>query len=290
MSSDTIPPPPSSGCANCGATLAFQPAPRFCNQCGQRVQPPAPRVLVHETLARYGRSLVALVAHPGRLTQAYVAGRREHYVPPLRLYLAASFLFFFVVKVLSAGGGSHLVVAPALDRSGKPITEASNPAAYRAVMAEMQSCVDHPGSCSWGRTLGARISLKGAAQAGRPDAVAQQMIGLAPNAVFVLLPVFAALLMLAYRSRSLRYGTHFVFSLHMHAFGFLALLLLWKLPTAAALIGALTLPPYGLWALHRVYGGRWWTTLARAAALVVAYLPALFATMVGLSIASLFLA
>jgi hypothetical protein len=88
----------------------------------------------------------------------------------------------------------------------------------------------------------------------------------------------------------LRYGTHFVFSLHMHAFGFLALLLLWRLPATVALVGALVLPAYGLWALHRVYGGRWWTTLARAAALVAAYLPALFATIVGLSIVSLFLA
>ena len=193
--------------------------------------------------------------------------------------------------MLSSAGGTHIVIAPALDRNGTPITEAANPAGYRAAMAEMQGCVDRPGSCSWSKTLGARISLKSAAQTGRPDAVAQQMLGLAPNAVFVLLPVFAALLMLAYRAHRLRYGTHFVFSLHMHSFWFIALLLLLLLPAAAALpIGAIVLPGYAVWALRRVYGGRWWATLGRALLIALAYLVALFATVVGLSIASVMLA
>ena len=277
-------------CANCSASLVLEPAPRHCPQCGQIVQPLATRAFVRDAVARYARSLVALFAHPGKLTTEFIAGRRERYVPPLRLYLAASFLFFLLIKVLGTASGSHIVIAPAMDRDGRPLTEATNPAGYRAAIAEMQGCVDRPGSCSWSRTLGARIGLKGAAQSGRPDAVAQQMLSLAPNAVFVLLPVFAALLMLAYRSRRMRYGLHFVFSLHMHAFGFLALLLLWKLPEVAALLGALVLPAYGLWALHRVYGGRWWPTIGRAALLVALYVPALLATIVGLSITSLFLA
>ena len=286
----SLPPTLTPCCANCNASLAFEPAPRHCPQCGQIVQPLAPRAFVHDAVARYMRSLVALIAHPGKLTQEFIGGRRERYVPPLRLYLAASFLFFLLIKVLSTSGATHIVIAPALDRDGKPLTETTNPSGYRAAIAEMQGCVDQPGSCSWSRTLGARIGLKGAAQSGRPDAVAQQMLSLAPNAVFVLLPVFAALLMLAYRSRRMRYGLHFVFSLHMHAFGFLALLLLWKLPEIVALPGALVLPVYGLWALHRVYGGRWWATIWRAALLAALYVPALLATIVGLSITSLFLA
>jgi Protein of unknown function (DUF3667) len=277
-------------CPNCGAALAFEPAPRHCPQCGQLREPLTPRAFVREAAGRYARTVAALIAQPGRLTCEFIAGRRERYVPPLRLYLAASFLFFLLVKVLAAPGGSHVVVAPTMGRDGKPLTEASDPVAFRAAMAEMQACVDRPGSCSLGKTLRSRIELKGAAQAGRSEAVAQQMLGLAPNAVFVLLPVFAGLLMLAYRSRRLRYGLHFVFSLHMHAFGFLVLLLLWTLPQPGALLVAPVLPLYGVWALHRVYGGRWGPTLARAAALLALYVPALIGTIVGLSITSLFLA
>jgi Protein of unknown function (DUF3667) len=283
---------PARACPNCDTPLALEPPPRYCPQCGQIVRPLAPRAFVCDAAGRYTRSLVALVAHPGQLTNEFIAGRRERYLPPLRMYLLASFLFFLLIKVLGSPGGSHIVVAPVMDSHGKPITEASDPVAYRAAIAEMQACVDKPGSCSWGKTLGARIGRKGMAQSGRSDAVAQKMFGLAPNAVFVLLPVFAGLLMLAYRSRRMRYGLHFVFSLHMHAFGFLALLVLWKLPDSdvADLAGGLVFAGYGLWALHRVYGGRWWATLGRAAMLLALYLPVLFAAIVGLSIASLFLA
>jgi Protein of unknown function (DUF3667) len=283
---------PARACPNCDSSLALEPPPRYCTQCGQIVRPLAPRAFVRDAARRYARSLVALIAHPGKLTSEFIAGRRERYLPPLRMYLMASFLFFLLIKVLSSPGGSHIVVAPAMDSQGKRITETSDPVAYRAAIAEAQACVDKPGSCSWSKTLGARIAQKGAAQSRRSDAVAQQMLDLAPTAVFVLLPVFAGLVMLAYRSRRMRYGLHFVFSLHMHAFGFLALLVLWKLPDSdvADLAAGLVFAGYGLWALHRVYGGRWWVTLGRAAALLALYLPVLFAVIVGLSIASLFLA
>ena len=282
----------TSSCANCGASLAFVPAPQHCPQCGQRVQPLAARAFVRDAFDRYARSVVALVFYPGKLTQEFLAGRREHFVPPLRLYLAASFVFFLLMKVISSAGGSHLVLALGVEGGGTPVTETSNPVAYRAAIAEMQACLDKPGSCSWAKTLESRIGLKGASQSSQPDAITRQMFGLAPNAVFVLLPAFAALLMLAYRSRRIRYGSHFVFSLHMHSFGFLALLVLWKLPNKDAidLVGLLLLALYWLCSLHRVYGGRWWATLARTAMLLVLYLPILLATIVGLSIASIFLA
>src|SRR6202000_1217461 len=44
----------------------------------------------------------------------------------------------------------------------------------------------------------------------------------APYAIFVLLPAFAGIMQLAYRQRRMTYGEHFVFSLHLHAFWFLA--------------------------------------------------------------------
>lgn len=277
-------------CANCGGSLAGEPAPRHCPQCGQIVKPLAPRAFARDAARRYVRSLLALILHPGKLTTEFIAGRRERYLPPLRLYLVASFLFFLVIKVFTDPGGSHIVIAPAMDSHGRPITEASDPVAYRAAMAEMQACIDRPGSCSWLKTLGSRIGQQGEAQSTHADAVVRQMISLAPNAVFVLLPVFAALLMLVYRSRRTRYGIHLVFSLHMHAFAFLALLATVKLPGMAALLGVLVLPAYALRALHTVYGGRWRATALRAALLLLLYLPVLFATMMGLSIASLFLA
>ncbi len=47
------------------------------------------------------------------------------------------------------------------------------------------------------------------------------MIGVAPYVIFLLLPVFAGIMMLTYRSRRMTYGEHVVFSLHLHAFWFI---------------------------------------------------------------------
>ena len=83
----------------------------------------------------------------------------------------------------------------------------------------------------------------------------------APYAIFVMLPGFAAIMLLAYRNRRMTYGEHFVFSLHLHAFWFLAGLLLIVVPDAVSGVLQLAVMLYGGWAMHETYGGRWWTTV-----------------------------
>ena len=99
---DALPEPPSA-CANCGAALAG----RYCSACGQKDQPlrqPIHRVAIDtatEVLGidgRLWRTLGRLVL-PGRLTRDYLDGRRARYVRPLRLYLLATLLIFFLVTV-----------------------------------------------------------------------------------------------------------------------------------------------------------------------------------------------
>ena len=57
-----------------------------------------------------------------------------------------------------------------------------------------------------------------------------------PYAVFVLMPVFAALCALVYRGRRQTYGMHLLFTVHLHAFIF-AVFLLCLLPGAHAFSG-----------------------------------------------------
>jgi hypothetical protein len=62
-----------------------------------------------------------------------------------------------------------------------------------------------------------------------------------------------------------------VFALHLHTFWFLMLgLTLTGLPGLAP-AAALAVPVYGLLAMRGVYGGRWWPTLLRAAAISTLY-------------------
>lgn len=88
-------------CLNCGAHLRGQ----YCGNCGQRG---SSRLIslwelirdafgdLFELDSRLWRTLVPLVIRPGRLTHDYLQGRRARYMPPFRMYLVLSLLFFLV--------------------------------------------------------------------------------------------------------------------------------------------------------------------------------------------------
>lgn len=94
-----------STCKNCSAPLSGH---NFCAQCGQKADT---HILnFHELLeefadglfnldARVWRSLLPLVLHPGKLTNEYLAGKRMLFLPPFRLYLILSLLFFILPEV-----------------------------------------------------------------------------------------------------------------------------------------------------------------------------------------------
>ncbi len=88
-------------CLNCNQALEHEE--NYCPSCGQfnsdsRV---SFGVLLDDFAKDYFtfdsklfRSLVPLLIKPGFLTKEYNKGRRMHYIPPLRMYLFVSFVFF----------------------------------------------------------------------------------------------------------------------------------------------------------------------------------------------------
>lgn len=89
-------------CRNCGAPVAE----RYCSRCGQLASNfHRPFFsLVASSLAdtfaldsRLWRSVPMLLFRPGRMTRNYLDGQRARYVPPFRLFLLASVLFFLTV-------------------------------------------------------------------------------------------------------------------------------------------------------------------------------------------------
>ena len=93
-------------CRNCGALLTG----RYCADCGQKHEVGIPTVghllaegvegLTHAD-SRLWRTLRVLLTKPGFLTAEYFGGRRERYLPPIRLYLVLSFVAFLLLPVLS---------------------------------------------------------------------------------------------------------------------------------------------------------------------------------------------
>src|SRR4051812_49297343 len=99
-------------CANCG-----DPRPgNYCPICGQHKieHRDSVRALLADTVedltltSELPRTLKALFFKPGFLTLEYSAGRIARYIPPVRLSLAASLLFFLIVSLQS-----HRAPAPA---------------------------------------------------------------------------------------------------------------------------------------------------------------------------------
>ena len=88
-------------CLNCGTHLRGQ----YCGNCGQRGRS---RLIslwelirdafgdLFELDSRLWQTLVPLMIRPGQLTHDYLQGRRARYMPPFRMYLVLSLLFFLV--------------------------------------------------------------------------------------------------------------------------------------------------------------------------------------------------
>ena len=130
-------------CTNCGTALLGP----YCSQCGQRhhdhpmhsfwhfVQE-ATEDLTHAD-SRLWRTLYALLLRPGLLTREFLDGRRARYLPPVRLYLVVSLLFFLVaglsaarvppatIHVVKNGKTFHYSVQPATIRAGAPAANAA---------------------------------------------------------------------------------------------------------------------------------------------------------------------
>ena len=96
-----LPPAESPDCLNCGTQLKGQ----YCRNCGQRSRS---RLIslwelisdafgdLFEIDSRLWQTLVPLMIRPGQLTHDYLQGRRARYMPPFRMYLVLSLLFFVV--------------------------------------------------------------------------------------------------------------------------------------------------------------------------------------------------
>lgn len=101
-------------CENCHAKVNGS----FCSQCGQSVESTLRyfwSVLLHllddifSFDSRASRTLKPLLLKPGFLTNEYIQGRRVHYVPPLKLYLFISIIFFISLGFFAMDGKELLV-------------------------------------------------------------------------------------------------------------------------------------------------------------------------------------
>jgi hypothetical protein len=282
--------PAPARCKNCDAMLLG----RFCANCSQAadVHLPTTLELAHDLLeglthsdSRLWRTLTTLWFKPGKLTAEFVAGRRAAYLPPFRLYLILSIIFFLMLSFVHASG--ELIK---FDEALKPGGSAKNTAAP----AEMPitSCQDLKVSDrpSW------TPRLQHMCEAVKQDSAENLLhvaIGTMSKAMFIFLPLVAFLHMLIYWWPRYRYAEHLLFFVHLHAFYFSVAIVMLSLinagsawPKIDGVTGILetilgwTLPVYTLMAMRRVFRRGWPGTVFKGVVLFFIYM-IMFALTVG---------
>lgn len=198
-------------CHNCGVRLTGP----FCAACGQKSVPLSVTFhdffheFTHEMLhvdGRLFRTVRRLLLSPGFLTREYIQGRRAQWISPIRLYLTFSVAFF----ALSAVTGMRIGVHGSSPRqTGWHFSLRGGP---QAGVAER----DDQAAEDEARKLGFENL------AALQDAVDHAIIAWIPRVMFVLLPLFAWLVALAYRRVDRNYLHHLIFSVHVHAAWFAA--------------------------------------------------------------------
>jgi len=270
-------------CDNCGAPVSG----RYCGACGQRVEPPvhslwhftkvASEDLTHAD-SRLWRTLTALLFKPGYLTREFLSGRRARYLPPVRLYLVLSVVFFIWV---SAGQSKPQVVQPDPPPPAR-VTTPFDPAlpGESPQQRSERLCRNTVYQGPWQQRLGplvAHACRRVAEDSGR--SLRETFLHNLPRAMFVFLPLLAGGMMLMYWRPRRYYVEHLLLFVHNHAFAFLLLLLAASatalLPVVAPGVRFAVLV-YITWYMYRsmrvVYGQGRWLTLAKLLVLSLFYL------------------
>lgn len=249
-------------CLNCETPVTG----KFCAECGQSRDDHSRTVVafVHEFIehhlmldSKMLRTGFALVFEPGRLTRAYLEGRRARYVSPFRLYLFMSLVFFVtlfysglaVFQVTGRIDVPSFIPDSALTEGGKGLSNAIDEAHKASAWAEAASPAERDASVGKARffapvqdgglEIGDRVKAAiNRDSAGESPLSRHTYQGLLmalehprllnnaldvwlPRLLVLLLPFVALWLALFARGRGLYYVDNLAFALHGQAFAFL---------------------------------------------------------------------
>lgn len=290
----------AAACQNCGTELLGP----HCYRCGQPV-----KGLVRHFTSIFGdffdsvfdfdsrtiRTLWPLFTRPGYLSCEYFEGRRVRYVSPVRLFFFLTIVAFFVGSLTlhmqtdgdsALGSGNRIVVvddedertttgeatsagedAPDFNFGDGDWDAETNPVDVSLLPAFADAWVND----QIGRAQQNIIRLKD-----DPDLYVKALMSAVPTSLFVLLPVFALMLKLAYVFQRRLYMEHLIVALHSHAFLSMSVLLMFllgwlerALPAATVVFDTVEFAlvvwmlVYLLRMQKRVYGQGWPMTLLK---------------------------
>ena len=304
-----VPADESPDCLNCGTHLRGQ----YCGHCGQRSRSRLIKLweLISEAFgdlfeldSRLWNTVVPLVIRPGRLTHDYLQGRRARFMPPFRMYLVLS-LLFFVVAFFDPREELSLLFEPAAEAEVAAETE---PGAEAEAEAEDEGGIVVAFNDNEGSEIDEDCDVDASDLDGLPEFLARRLtperirkvcehivedegksltekvVNNIPTALIVLLPLMALVLKALYPLSRRYYVEHLLFFVHLHAFFFLLFTLqilfnrlatLFATPelaiTLVLVATSIYVPIYLFVAMRRVYGQGRIVTFLKFIILTLAY-------------------
>lgn len=310
-------------CLNCG--YQFTQEEDYCPQCGQENNDKVKSLRyffrdflddVTQIDNRLYRSIPVFLFKPGKLSVAYLQGKRKHYVAPIRLYLVSSIIYVLILSWLT-----DFQADAKLNRRTRDFTninedtrkDSSNRSAKQDAVIVFYNIPAHKvlplsdkgyteaqiiDSLKLENDFMTRLAVRQTIRLGNasPLQLVQYVIEKIPMLMFVLLPVFALLLKLLYWRQKRYFVEHLVFALHLHSFFFVfftlllvALMLLSAYFFEILMLGLVLLLLYSLQAFRVMYSQSWLKTSVKISLLGFVYLMLLILSLaVGLALSLLF--
>lgn len=266
--------PAPAACLNCGTALDG----RFCSRCGQRAIGAYPTVgeMIGDAWqelsgwdGRMARTVRTLLRRPGALTVETMEGRRARYMSPVRLYLIASLVYFLCAVAVPNLRTIDPVQLPGSD--AQVIRMNGSGQLIGLTGEERERALRNLERAPWWAQAVMRPILLD------PEGFRLGYLQTLPRALFVLVPVFAAIVALFYRHRP--FPQHLVFAVHLHAVIFIVLTVrelsqLTRSPVVLEIVevgATVAIIAYSLMAFRRVYEEGWLRVLAKAFGIAVIY-------------------
>lgn len=241
-------PPPLPYCENCLTPLSGP----FCAQCGQHA------IDYRRSFGRFFgdvldsflnwdskffATMALLLVRPWRLTLAFLHGERVRYVHPLRLYLLVSVFFFFGVHELAqqanfqqttihskkARSDAQKMIDDIFDRPGtkddaqadeeKRVTKSGG-------LVVVETDKDDKDAQGFERWMNQQIKQKIGEDGVNSKVFFMAVISNLPAMMLCCIPLFALVLRILYLRRGYFFVDHLIYALHIHAFAYMAILLI----------------------------------------------------------------
>ena len=266
--------------SNSSANCQSERSGLFCANCGQSSK--SRRGPILQVIAEFAddvlsvdskvlQSLLTLLFKPGVLTASFLSGKRASVLPPVRLYLVISLLFFFVFQIPSPDvTKDNVYIGDILLGYEEPIKGREN-----FSIATFDNDED---SNAFERWINSFITdKKEVMKSANPQVTIDRMFSsledILPNILILFLPVFAIVLKLLYCFKRILYFDHLIFSLHFQTWLMGVTLIIYGLALQNAWWSALTvfIPIYLAKAQKVVYQQTYWLVIPKTFIIIIIY-------------------